>query len=198
VQRLGGVNVHVDADQVDQCARPQRPAGPVRHRLVQFLRRHTGLVEHAYAVVQEGDQDPVDDEARRVLTAHRLLAGPFCPLVGGVDGLVGTLARAHDLDERQHRRGVEEVHSHDALRVPGRRSDLRDGQSRRVSCKHCVGPRDGVQLGEDVALQVQLLEHGLHDEVAAGEVGQFGRQRQATERRLALRVGETSFLHTPS
>ena len=44
------------------------------HRLVEILRRHVRLVEHAHAVVQERDEDPVDDEARRVVAADRLLA----------------------------------------------------------------------------------------------------------------------------
>ena len=62
MQRLGGVVVDVDADEVDELARPHGPAGAVRHRLVEILGSHAGLVQHADAVVQERDQHPVDDE----------------------------------------------------------------------------------------------------------------------------------------
>ena len=106
----------VDADEVDERAGAHRPARAVRHRLVEILGRDAGLVEHADAVVQERDQDPVDDEARRVVAADRLLPGPLGPRVGRVDGVVRALLGPHDLDQRQHRRRVEEVHPDHPLR----------------------------------------------------------------------------------
>src|SRR5581483_10360681 len=45
-----------------------------------------------------------------------------------------------------------------------------------------------------LALQRQLLEHGLDHEVAVGEVGEVGRRAQATDRRLALFAFELPLL----
>src|SRR5688572_26520780 len=55
VKRLGRVHVDIDADQVDERARPHRPAGAVLHAGIEILRAHARLVEHADAVVQERD-----------------------------------------------------------------------------------------------------------------------------------------------
>ena len=71
VERLRRVHVDVDPDEVDERARPHRPAGAVLHAGVEVLGRHARLVEHADAVVQQRDQHPVDDEARRVVAADR-------------------------------------------------------------------------------------------------------------------------------
>ena len=83
VQGLRGMNVDIDPDEVDERARAERPAGAVRHRLVQVLGRDAGLVKDPNAVVQQRNQDPVDDEARCVVAVDRLLAGGFRPVVGG-------------------------------------------------------------------------------------------------------------------
>ena len=132
VQRLRCVHVHVDADEVDERARPHRPAGAVGHRRVEILGRDSAFVEDADAVVQQRDQDPVDDEARRVVAVHRPLARLLRPLVSDPYGIVARTARADDLDERQHGRRVEEVHADDALRMLRRLRDVGDGESRRV------------------------------------------------------------------
>src|SRR5215216_3964304 len=50
-ERLRGVDVDVDADQVDQRARPDRPVGTERHRAVDVLGRDAGLVDDSYAIV---------------------------------------------------------------------------------------------------------------------------------------------------
>ena len=69
------MDVDVDSDEVHERARAHRPAGAVRHRLVEILGAHPGLVQHAHAVVEERDEDAVDDEAWRVVAANGLLAG---------------------------------------------------------------------------------------------------------------------------
>src|SRR5947209_949161 len=68
-ERLARVDVHVDPHEVEELARPHRPAGAVLHPGVEVLRRHAGLVEDPDAIVQERDQHPVDDESGRVLAA---------------------------------------------------------------------------------------------------------------------------------
>ena len=146
VERLGRVHVHVDPDEVDQRARPHRPAGAGGHRGVEVLRRDARLVEHPQAVVQQRDEDAVDDEAGRVVTADRLLAHPLADLERGLDRLVGGELGSHDLDERHQRRRVEEVHSHDPLGRRDRGRDLGHGERRRVRREDRVRPDDALEL----------------------------------------------------
>ena len=170
VQCLRGVHVHVDADQVDQRTRSERPAGAVRHRLVHVLGQHVRFVENPHAVVEQRDQDPIDDEAGSVVAPDRLLARTLRPLLGGVDCGVGAPRCTHDLNQRQDRRRVEEVHPDDALGSCRGLRDLGDRQRRRVRCEHGVLPVDPVELSEHFALELELLEYRLDDEVARGEV----------------------------
>ncbi len=89
VQRVRGVDVHVDSDEVDQRARPHRPTCAGGHRGVEVLGRDPRLVEDPDAVVQERDEDAIDDEPRRVVAADRLLAETLPDRVRGLHGLVG-------------------------------------------------------------------------------------------------------------
>src|SRR6266576_2413585 len=184
VERLGGVNVNVDPDEIDESARPQRPAGAVRHRLVEIFRCDACLVQDANAVVQQRDQDPVDDETRRVVAVDRLLARSLRPVVGGAHGVVRALERAHDLDQRQDRSRVEEVHADDALGPLGRLRDLGNRERGGVRREDRLRTGDPVELGEDLALERQLLQHGLDHEVAIRQVGELGRERQPADRRV--------------
>src|SRR2546425_8182606 len=148
--------VHVDADQVDQGARAHRPAHALRHRLVHLFGEDAGFVEYAHAVVQQGNEDAVDDEARRVVATHRLLTGLLGPRVGRIDRLVRALASTDDLDQRQHRGGIEEVHTDDALRPLRRFGDLGDGQRGRVRRQDRVGTSNAIELGEQLTLELEL------------------------------------------
>ena len=138
--------MHVYADQVDERAGPERPPCAVRHRLVQVFRRHTGLVEHPHAVVQERDQDPVDDEARRVVAVDRLLACAFGPLVSGAHRFLRAHRRSHDLDQRQDGSRIEEVHADDPLRTIGCLCNLGDRERGRVRGQNGLRPRHPLKL----------------------------------------------------
>ena len=100
------------------------------------------LVEHSYAVVQERDQNPVDDEARCVMATHWRLpqAHPRSKAVSNASSR-GEL-RPHDLHERHQRRRVEEMHADDPLRRRRRRRDLGDGERGRVRREHRIGAAD--------------------------------------------------------
>src|SRR5262249_61327074 len=54
--------------------------------------------------------------------------------------------------------------------------------------------REAIELGERLALQLELLEHGLDDEVAIGEIGELGRERQARDRSVAFFLRHPSLL----
>ena len=82
----------------------------------------------------------------------------------------GRLGGAHDLEQLHHVGRREEVQ---ADHVCGRlvtRGDLVDVERRGVGGEDRAGLADAVELGEDLLLDVHVLEHGLDDEVAVGEV----------------------------
>ena len=178
----------VDPDEVDERAWPHRPAGAVPHPRVEVLGRHARLVEDADAVVEERDQDAVDDEARRVVAADRRLPDPLAERERRLERLVGSQLGANDLDERHQRRRVEEVHADDPLGPCRRGGDLGDGERRGVRREHGVGPADPVELGEELALRLQLLDDRLDHEVAVGEVVELGGQGQPADRLVPRRL----------
>ena len=73
--------------------------------------------------------------------------------------------------------------------------DLGDGERRRVRREHRVRPADALELGEELLLRRELLDDRLDHEVAVGEVGEVGRQREPADRGVARGLLELSLLH---
>ena len=142
---------------------------------------------HSFSV---GTRIAVDDEPGRVVRANGLLARLLRPLEGGRERGVGALLRADDLDEREQRRRVEEVHADHALRMLGRLGDGMDRDRRGVRREDRVGPHEAVELGEHLALRLELLDDRLDHEIAVGQVGELGREATAgrASRRAPRRV----------
>jgi hypothetical protein len=115
----------------------------------------------------------------------------------GVERLVARVRGADDLDQRQHRRRVEEVQPDDALRGPGRVGDLRHRKRRGVRGEDRGRRQDAVELAEELALDVEVLERGLDHELAAGKVGELSGEREAPEGRVLLVLRE-AFLLDPA
>ena len=100
-----------------------------------------GLVEHADAVVQQRDQDAVDDEARRVVAADRMLAELLAERVRGLERLRRTRARR----ERSRRAassgaGLKKCMPTTRSGVRRRRGDLGHRERRRVRREDGVRP----------------------------------------------------------
>ena len=186
MQRLGGVHVDVDPDQIEELARAERPTRAVLHALVEILGRDPCLVEDADAVVEQRDQDAVDHETWGVVAADRRLADALGEGVGGLEDVVRCQLGADDLHERHQRSGVEEVHPDDPFRPCGRRGDLRHRERRGVGGEDRIRADDAVELGEELSLHLQVLEGRFDDQATAGEVGQVGREPEARHRRVPL------------
>ena len=74
--------------------------------------------------------------------------------------------------------GVPEVGAHKALPVPELGGDLAGAHDGGVGAEDGVGPAAGLQLGEGLALDLHVLEHGLDRCVSE------------TETRLSVDAGE--------
>ena len=110
-----------------------------RHRQPEPERRRVGLLE-GVAVLERlhqharlAGEQPVDDEGGRVLDEDAALAELLRHVPGGRERDVVGGRRAHELDEREHRDGVEEVHPDDALGVLQPRRHLGDGAATTCS-----------------------------------------------------------------
>ena len=78
--------------------------------------------------------------------------------------------RADDLDQREDRRRVEEVHADDALRARHRVRDSVTESADVFVASTAPSATIALQLSEELALGVQILDDRLDDEVAPGQV----------------------------
>jgi hypothetical protein len=116
--------------------------------------------------------------------------------VDGVGGLVAGEQRGNDLDQREHRDRVEEVEPDDVVRPARGHGQLHDRDGRRVGRQHrVVGLDGGVELPEHPELDVLSLGHGLHDQLAVGELAEVGHEAQTTVHRTGRRLVELAPLH---
>ena len=147
VERLGRVHVHVDADEVDQRARAHRPARAVRHRLRRGPRASTRASSSTRTQsFRSGISTRLTTKPGVSWQRIGCLPSRLAERVRGLERLVARELGADDLDERHHRRRVEEVHADDALGRRRRRGDLRHRERGRVRREHGVGAADALEL----------------------------------------------------
>ncbi|EAU62248.1 hypothetical protein STIAU_6571 [Stigmatella aurantiaca DW4/3-1] len=195
VKHLGDGQARVQADEVRQLQRAHGLVGAQLHRRVDVLRRPQPLHQREARLVQHGDEDAVDDEARHVPGHHRRLAhahgqGPR-RLVGGVRG-----RRApDDLHELHHRHRVHEVHADHRLGPLRHRADAGDGDRRGVGGQHAARFHHPVQLLEDALLELFVLRRGLHGEVHLLHLGEARGGGEVRLGGLALGILQLALLH---
>ena len=115
------------------------------------------------------------------------------PVANAVASVASSVALAvDDLEQRHHRDRVEEVEADDPLGVLEVGGHLGDRQRGGVGGQHALGRDHGLDVGEDLLLDLHLLEDRLDDEVGVGEGRRSCRRcrRPGALSRLAL-SGET-------
>ena len=130
-------------------------------------RRDVVGLEHRDGVVQIAEEQRVGDEAGPVVDRDVDLAEPGAERLDVVDDVGRGDDGLDDLDQLHDRRRVEEVHADDLVGPVRGDRDLGDRQRRRVGRQDRLRLADLVQLGEDLLLQVEMLGHGLDDQVDA-------------------------------
>ena len=141
-------------------------------------RGHARLVEHAHAVVQERDQDPVDDEAGRVVAADGLLAARSAQAYAASTAASSLRSVRTISTSGSTGAGLKKC-------MPITRSGRSvasaisvDGERGRVRREDRVGRAHALELGEQLPLGVDVLDDRLDHEVAVGEVGDLGRRAE--------------------
>ena len=172
VHRVEDLVCRVETDEVEQRERTHRVATAEPHGRVDVLARRVAALEHRHRVVEVAEEQRVGDEARLVADDDRLLVEALGQGLDVLEDVVRGDDGPDDLDELEDRRRVEEVHADDALGRARRRGDLGDRQRRGVRREDGVGGDDQVEPAEDLLLEVELLGHGLDDELAVRERGE--------------------------
>ncbi len=111
----------------------------------------------------------IPDEPEGVAREHCFLAQRLAELKCSCDRLRRRLASAHDLEQRHDVRGDEEVQAEHALRTLGRIGKLVDVERRGIRRENRVRLRDAVEFAKHVALDVEIFEDRLDDEIDVGE-----------------------------
>ena len=147
-----------------------------------FFQQELGLAlvgaEHAVADEAAAVADEHADLAQRAGQGQR----------SGDHGRAGRFA-ADDFEQPHDVGGAEEVVADDLLRAGRDGGDLVDVERRRVGGQNGIGPRDAVELGEDLLLELHAFEDGLDDDVGFGKpvVGQRGLDQRQPLVHLGLR-----------
>ena len=169
--------VHVDADvDAGHVVDGEQAHGhaPLFHGRVDLARRRA-FHHHALGLAAVGLHHAVADKTVADFYQHRRLLERLGEFDRRADRLRARLRRADDLEQRHDIGRREEVQADHVLRTLGGRADLFHVERRGVGRQHAAGLGHLVELGEDLLLQLHVLEHGFDDHVGFGEIGVIGR-----------------------
>src|SRR4051794_19458102 len=186
---LGGVERGVEAGHVCEEERPHRERLRLLNFLVDLLRGLAGLLLRAPDLGGARHQDAVDDEAGDLTAADRRLADRLREVGRGLERVLRRRVPRNHLDQAHHRRGPEEVEADHLLRTQRGVADLGDREARRVGREDRVPGGGGIQVGEDLLLDVHSFRDRLDDEVDIAELVVGGRSGDAPQDRGDLLVG---------
>ena len=164
-QRFEGELDGVEPDQVRRCQRPHGVAEAADEDPVDVVRARRPRLDDLNGLVDGQHQNPVGDEAGRVLDQHPGLADPGQE----VQRLAHRLGRGLRSRDHLHQRfgggGVHEVDSDDPVRTADQPGQFGDRMSGRVGRDDRVGPAGLVEAREGGALRLDILRDVLDDEV---------------------------------
>ncbi len=184
---LGDLGHELEVELVGELEHRGRVAG-LGGGALDGVRAHA-LGEHRHALVDHEADDPRGVEAAAVVDDDRRLADLLDDVVGLGQRDVGGLLALDDLDQRHLVDGAEEVQADEVLRAVDAGGELGDRQRGGVGAEQRVGVHVLGDLGEHLVLERGVLEDGLDDEVAAGEVGRVGGGGDAAEQLGLLLLG---------
>ena len=194
VENFHDGEVDVVADEVGQGQRSHGVVGAELHAFVDVFSAGDAVGEDADSLVDHGDKDAVDDEAGGFLHFDGLLADAGGEVDDALADLVAGELSADDLDEGHAVGGVEEVHADELSRTAGAGCNLGDAQRAAVGGEDGFGFADFVEFGEDILLELHLLDGGLDDEVGVGEGGIVGGGGDVGEQGVDGLLGHLAFL----
>src|SRR5690606_1714226 len=180
-------------------------AGQVRHGKLAHgdaeIGQHLVDLGRRGPLVDQGDrlgatlvQHAIADEAIAVANQHADLADAFGQIHDRGDDFIGSLRAAHVLQQLHDVGGAEEVHADHVLRPLGGRGDLVDAERGGVGGEDSARLADLVQPGEDLLLELHILEHRLNHQVDLLEVVVGQRRPDQAHALLDLLHGDATAL----
>ena len=142
------------------------------------------------ALLRYGNSSALTTKPARSATSTASLPQRSAKASAGLIGVVAGRERPHDLDQRHHRRRVEEVDAAHLVGALGRHRQLDDRQRRRVGGEDRRRLDDLLELGEQLLLDGEVLDDALDDEVAVGEAAEVVGGADPGEDGVALVVVE--------
>ncbi len=158
----------VETGEIAHRERSHRKTEALHHRV--DARRRDALFGERRRLAQVIEDHPVADEAERVAGEDGLLAQRLAELERRRDRLRRSCLSANDLEQRHDVRRHEEMQAEHAIRpfrLVGQRVDV---ERRGIAGENRVRLGDGVELSEDLALDVEVLEDRLDDDVGVAEL----------------------------
>src|SRR4051794_27392410 len=186
---LRDVQRGVEARHVGQEERAHRERLRLLDLLVDLLRALARLLLRAPDLGGARHQDAVDDEARDLAAAHGRLADCLGEVGRGLESVLRRSLAFDHFDQAHHRRGPEEVEADDLVGAQRRVAHLRDRQPRRVGREDRVAGCRGIEVAEDLLLDVHPLRDGLDHEVDVAQLVVGGRSGDPPEDLADLLVG---------
>src|SRR3990172_10255397 len=178
VKRLGGGKVDIVADQVHQLEGSHAEVPRFFHDLVDGFHGRAAVAQNAQRLVVKGAGDTVDDKARRVFGASRRLADGANERGGFVHGFVGRAVALNDFHQRHQGRGIEKMQPQDPLRMLRARGNRGYGERRCVGGDEGFRAADGVELFENVALQLEYFRGRFNNQSVARKIFKLRRAVQ--------------------
>lgn len=186
MQGLQDAQGRVQADQIKQLERTHREVASAAHRSIDIGSTRHAVLGQGDRRVQVGEEQGVDHEPGAVGDPDRLLAAVRREVLDGLDGALGRGHRLDHLDEGHRGRRIEEVEAAHPVGPSGRHRQLDHRQGGGVGGDHRGVSEHGVEFRHEVFLHLQVLDDGLDDEVAVGEVSQVLGGRDATHDLIRL------------
>ncbi|EKX62526.1 hypothetical protein STRIP9103_00232, partial [Streptomyces ipomoeae 91-03] len=156
----------VQTDRVEECEGAHGVAVAVLDGGIRGLDVGAGALQQIDRRAEVGEEEAVDYEAGAIRTGDRGLAQTGGEGLGAGEHVVGGDVGAHQFDESQYGRRVEEVHAHD---IGGASGGFRAGCHGQAGSG---GRQDGfwsghrAEPGEEGALDVEVFRHRFDDQIA--------------------------------
>ena len=161
---------HVETDDVEQLERTHRLAAADLHRVVDVVGSRVVRLEHLDRVVEVREQQCVDDEACAVAAGDRVLADPLAQRAHRVDDLGDGLDGATTSTSFITGAGLKKCRPTTSTGRAGRRCNVDDRRQDVVVARIAPGLQISSSVSKIACLDRQLLDDGLDDQVAVGEV----------------------------
>eukprot|EP00906_Rhabdomonas_costata_P010430 RCo014633 len=178
--------------QPDVVRKNERAHGHVRashHRHINVGEARHATLQHQQSLAKVGHQQAVHNEPWGVPAGHGLLLDRLAPVHRGLEGVIAGQGSPDDLNQLHHLDGVEEVQANQLVTATRSLAQLGDGERGGVRAEDGILLGLLAKLGEELLLDVQVLNNGLNNQVALVHRSHIARRSDLAHdlRRLILR-----------